>query len=568
MSESNLNLQIEEYFRCLFQDSFKSKCKSVESFYITIYECLWNYYIGAIPQFYNRAVPIANIRNIQVSFVISERLTTNIRIVVESNYNQIVEIGISMTDQVRETIKTMFGNEFYFGEYSTKEANNTEDHSLKDNVLSKWNKWVYNPIMQIDSAATNPDSDNSVNKYFRNLYYTVIVTNINLFVAMILYDINNANKNSIFVNQFNKYTLLGYDQNESQIKLKLANRSGMFVDINLMIPIGIQEHIDSIKENLNSILDIVFIHYNNSDSTIPDQTIQSIGLNIFPYARSLVNSFDQVAYYSKPITNTVLGDALNKFKEKIENNTQENTVNDTSIQVQEEKITDDIVYTDDKYSKSVIALLSGRIPEYQIFTSRVSLFHCCYTAIKTLFEVSTDISFVYNVRVYKRLSRDKFHTLSVSVFNSFGIIVNFSVKVFLNYEDTHKRKGVVAFICGNDSDCIQHSTFPIIEECNSEVIVDCITNSILRSNWFTKESLPNTTIESRGALFKSNIKDLDIKKTFDKFISQNSAYRFTLWPIVEFGGVYFLIDGYVRVDLQKTFLLSCSDRGDFFYSSN
>ena len=122
MSESNLNLQIEEYFRCLFQDSFKSKCKSVESFYITIYECLWNYYIGAIPQFYNRAVPIANIRNIQVSFVISERFTTNIRIIVESNYNQIVEIGISMTDQVRETIKTMFGNEFYFNSFFKKNS--------------------------------------------------------------------------------------------------------------------------------------------------------------------------------------------------------------------------------------------------------------------------------------------------------------------------------------------------------------------------------------------------------------------------------------------------------------
>lgn len=568
MSSIVVNTQVESYFVSLIGECFRNKCKSIENMYISLYEFLWKYYIGYIPQGHTYPIPIASIRKIDVA------ISTNgngvvVGIIVDSNDNQYIKIPIDVTNKVYSAILTMFDGCISFGGHKTKEyylTNSLQSEKLEYQLEDKWNTYISEFILQIDGCATNPKLDGSVYKEFCNFYYLSIVININLFVISVLYDINNSNKHVDFTNQFNKYALI-YDNDKCKFKLTIANRSGRFVAIDLLVPLGIQEYIDLVKNNLNNLLDAVFSFYNDSDSVIPDKTLQAMGDSVFALGRHSLKEFDQVSYYTTGVPNNTLGEIFKSVKMSKDESKEEKPIIDI------EK-TDTVVESisnighfgvDEQYSKNVHALLSGRITEYQIFTSRLSLSCYCYNALKTLYEVSTYATFIYSVRVYKRLSRDKFHTVTITAFNSSGILVNFSTKIFLGYEDSHKRKGVILEIVGDSKNCTQFLAPLIAEESNSDILDDRISSMISQSNWFVERRKDYTSIQSFK--FKNEFKKSGFKLIVDQLLSKNSAYRFTVWGIFELGNaVYVLIDVWLRVDLQKTILVTNNENGIFIYS--
>lgn len=557
--------QCEDYLRNVFQENFCDRVKTVNQFYNNIYQSLWNYYTGVVPRQYMGIVPVTEIRDLCLSFIITDRGILNAKVVLPYN-KQTIEIGISTTDNVRNCLKDMFGSEFYFGSFKTKESailNLLTLDQLKNNINGKWDRWITQPLNFIDQAATNPNISEINSKYFKDIYYTAITTQMNLFGVMVLYDINVINKNSTFSNQISKYSLM-LDEITNSFKFTLTNRSGRYINTNLPIPVGIQTHKDIINKNFKNLFDNVFTFYADSDAIIPDKTLQAMGNALFPIAKSSAKNFDQITYYQKESTNTTLGEVLSAAKMKKEESKPMEVITPTPEVKQE--IIPETPKEDDRYTKNVLALLSGRIADPQIVTSRLNLLHYCYLAIRTLFEVSTEIDFMYNVRVYKRLSRDKFHTLAITVFSNSGILVNFSTKVLLEYGDMPKRKGMVVFISGDKSNCDQKNIVPIIEESNVELFGDTVYNNIISSNWF--RSIPALSIEERNNKFKQVLINSGFNKSLTRFLSKNSAHRFTLWPNIRLNGVHVLVDVYLRVDLIQTYLITLSNKGQFVYSTD
>ena len=554
--------QCSEYLKCLFQSNFINKIKNINQFYNGIYKSLWDYYSGVIPNQYVGVVPITEIREIDLKINISDRGVLN-AIVYLPTVNYTIEIGISVTDNIRNTLKSMFGSELCFGKFRTKEAATLDEVSTEDNLRTKindsWDKWVVNPLTYIDQAYTNPDVDKSNSRYFRDIYCTAVTTNISIFSIMVHYNINVINKNAAIDRQIYKYSI-NCNSEGSSIILRFMNKYGdLNIYTELNIPVGIQCYANVIKQNLINYFERIFIFYNNSDPVIPDYVLKEAGNKIFPLANLQVKEFEKVEYYCKESINTTLGEVLNAAKKQVEEKKQTKSLPKVKEQVVKHK--EDLHYT-----KSVTSLLTGRIADPQVITSKLGLLHHCYLLIRTLFEVSTDIEFVYNVRVYKRLVRDKFHTLSITVFHADGILVNFSVKVLLEFDDMPKRKGMVVFISGNSNICDQRNSVSIVEESNVEIFGDTIYNTVISHPWF--RSIPSLSIQTRNNDFKKILIESNFNKDLIKFISKNSAHRFTMWPVIELNGIHIFVDVYLRIDLIQTYLITLSDNGQFVYSAN
>lgn len=559
--------KVSKYFRDTFQDCFKGKVRTIEQFYLNIYEALWKYYSGVIPFNYGMQAPIAHMRNIKVKVTISHMGLTNVIITVNDAE---ISIGISVANHLCKDLLLMFGSTIEIGSFTTKDYHSflmTSPDKVQVALSEEWEKWVSGPMTVIDQHATNPDVDRSVMGLFKNVHYTGVTINVNLFGVVVLTAINGLNKQSLYQNQFNKYVLKPYDKDRYCFDLILSTRAGKNIPVFLNIPIGLQGYTDIIYKNLNNLFTEIFEYYDSSDSIMPDGTIQSIGNTLFPMSKLSAKSFDIVPYY-RGEENKQEGQQMNSILEALQEAKRKQTEKkekeqeikrievvqeSPKVEVKETKPVE--VDERTKFAKKVRSLLSGRVTEHKSFSSESSLTNYCYMAVDTVNEIRTDIEFRCNIRVFKRVDRDKYHTLNILVYDVKGILVSYSTKILLEFGDFKKKRGAVLFIDSDQSNWVHHKTYGVDEATDYSTALSCLLQKFNDSSMFTAENFNRLSITKFSNFIESSV----FKTEAMKFLTKNTGHRFDIWDSTTDGSyTYIIVDVYLRIDLIKTYVFRIS----------
>lgn len=538
--------RVTNYFETLVQSVFRDKIRTIAQFHNYVYEVLWKYYLGVIPRNYNTTLP-STIYKIDLKMVTTNLGVTNLRISVKG-YTDVV-VGIPVANHLRQQIATMAkGSVYKFGVFTNRENQKFSISTFSDiqsNFNDKWTEWVYNPVTYIDKLYT-ASTDKDVYECFRDLYYTTINTNVNLFSVVILTSINTYNGKVAYPYQINKYHLTNYDRDRCCMDLILKTRSGKSTTIFLHIPLGLQEYVYKIHMNLTDMFDAVFEWYDKDDSFIPDKTIQSIGNALFPIANSYANYFDQIPYLSTGKKD------MGSMSEVLKEVKVTKPIQQPKVQEQPQETPKPHTNTREEFSAKVKALLSGRITDRKTFGSESALIDYCCMAIDTVYEVSTTTNFRYNVRVFKRINRDKYHTLNVLVYDDSGILVSYSTKILLEYNNMYQSKGSVVFIDGDSTNCVQRKT-NVVQETLRSVTEFHIADTLYKQH-------PSISVDG----FKYRITKSIFTKDADKLIYENTGHRFNIWePTTDGSACYLVVDVYLRIDLVRSYVFKVTKDSSF-----
>lgn len=332
-SKSTVDDRIEHYFRALFQDGLKVKIRSVSEFYIYMYEVLWRYHSGVLPSEYASSIPSTYVRRILVTFVITDRGLLNANIVVKSNYDQLIEIGINAIETVQQQLLQAFGKRFSLGSFSTREALliRSKKMPFSDMLETIWDEWILRPMKVVDECATVPNKSKNTVGIFRDIYYTAVCTNVNVCGSVITTLVNAYNKLGAKYDQYS----LEYNDGSDTFILKVSSSvytSRVYKPSNLVLPIGLLEHRKIIKDNLNKLFKEIFSFYKDTDTQIPDKTIQTMGNSIFSYSRENSKQYNAVNM------DTSMADKLKEaIAKKIEEKKQEIKQPETREEVRMDK---------------------------------------------------------------------------------------------------------------------------------------------------------------------------------------------------------------------------------------